>query len=149
MIMADVVKAVTDAIKSAVQDSEIPGITTDKEVVPDLVDETDTTQNLDAEMLKEAIAEGDTKGLSVDVGADYAAAQEMSTGTVGVAEAEAIVAPDFEVSTPAEVAVPTMSASDQIDYTDMAKDINPTGAGAGNVTDELMEKALNLGKPGS
>lgn len=147
--MADVVKAVTDAIKNAVQDSEIPGVSADKAVVPDLVDETDTTQNMDAEMLKEAISEGDTKGLSVDVGADYAAAQEMSTGSVDAAEAEAIVAPEFEVSTPAEVAVSTMSASDQIDYTDMAKDINPTGAGAGNVTDELMEKALNLGKPGS
>lgn len=147
--MADVVKAVTDAIKNAVQDSDIPGITNDKEVVPDLVDETNTTQNLDAEMLKESIADGDTKGLSVDVGADYAAAQEMSTGSVDASEAEAIVAPEFEVSTPAEVSVPTMSANDQIDYTDMAKDINPAGSGAGNVTDELMEKALNLGKPGS
>lgn len=146
--MTDIVKNVKDAIKSAVQDSEIPGIDSDKAVVPDLVDENDTTQNMDAEMLKEAIAEGDTKGLSVDVGADYAAAQDMSTGSVGAAEAEAIVSSDFEVSTPAEVAVPTMSANDQIDYANMAKDINPTG-GAGNVTDDLVKKALDLGKPGS
>ncbi len=147
--MTDVVKAVKNAIKNAVQDSEVPGVSSDKAVVPDLVDETSTTQNLDAEMLKDAIAEGNTKDISVDVGADYAAAKEMSTGTVDAAEAEAIVAPEFEVSTPAEVAVPTMSANDQIDYTDMAKDINPAGSGAGNVTDELMEKALNLGKAGS
>jgi hypothetical protein len=146
--MADVVKAVKDAIKSAAQDSEIPGVTSGEPVVPDLVDETNTTQNLDAEMLKEAINEGDTKEISVDVGADYAAAQDMSTGSVNAAEAEAIVAPDFEVSTPAQVAVPTMSANDQIDYTDMAKDINPTG-GAGNVTDDLVKKALDLGTPGS
>ncbi|MBM0740668.1 hypothetical protein JOY44_03380 [Phormidium sp. CLA17] len=146
--MADVVKNVTDAIKNAVQDSSIPGISNDKEVVPDLVDKTDTTQNLDAEMLKESIAEGDTKDLSVDVGADYAAAQGMSTGAVGAAEAEALVAPELEVSTPAEVAVPTMSANDQIDYTDMAKDINPAGSGAGNVTDDLVKKALDLGKAG-
>lgn len=147
--MADVVKSVKDAIKSAVQDSDIPGIGDDKPVVPDLVDETSTTQNLDAEMLKEAIAEGDTKDISVDVGADYAAAQDMSTGIVDAAEAEALGAPDFEVSTPAQVSVPTMSANDQIDYTDMAKDMNPSGAGAGNVTDDLVKKALDLGKPGS
>lgn len=147
--MTDVVKNVKDAIKNAVQDSDIPGIGSGKEVVPDLVDQNDTTQNMDAEMLKEAISEGDTKGLSVDVGADYKTAQEMSTGSVDAAEAEAIVAPDLEVSTPAQVAVPTMSANDQIDYTDMAKDVNPAGSAAGNVSDELMKKALDLGKPGS
>ncbi|PZV13501.1 MAG: hypothetical protein DCF22_10570 [Leptolyngbya sp.] len=147
--MPDIVQNVKDAIKNAVQDSNIPGIGSDKEVAPDLVDENDTTQNMDAEMLKEAISEGDTKGLSIDVGADYESAQDMSTGSVDADEAEAIVAPDFEVSTPAQVAVPTMSANDQIDYTDMAKDINPAGSAAGNVTDELMKKALDLGTPGS
>jgi hypothetical protein len=142
--MADVIKGVKDAVKNAVHDV----VHSDTNKVPDLVDESNTTQNLDAEMLKEAIAQDDAKGISVDVGADYEAAQEMSTG-LDIEEAEATVAPEFEVSTPAQVSIPTLSANDPLDYADMAKDVSPASAGAGNVTDDLMEKALNLGKPGS
>jgi hypothetical protein len=109
----------------------------------------ETEQNFDAELLKEAIAEGETKEATVDLGADYQAAQQMSQGAIGAAEAEAMVAPQFEVSSPEEVQIPSTSANSSLDYVDMAKEINPTAAGVENVTDALVEKALQMGQPGS
>jgi hypothetical protein len=108
----------------------------------------ETEQNFDAELLKEAIAEGETKEIGANVSADYEAAQQMSQSAIGAEEAEALVAPQFEVAKPEEVVIPSTASSGSVDYADMAKNVNPAPVEAGNVTDSLVEKALEMGKPG-
>jgi hypothetical protein len=114
------------------------------DVVP--VDEP-TTQNFDAEEMKAAIQEGEEKAPeAVDVSADYAAAQQMSAGIVDQQEAEKMVAPELRVKSADQVSIPTSSASQAPDYMDMARDVSPSPAGAGNITDDLVEKALEKGQ---
>ena len=110
------------------------------------------TENFDAEVVKESIATGEDKIPETNVAADYDAAQEMSTGIVDAETAEAMVAPQFEVARPDQVSIGSSSAntpdSNPSDYLDMAKEINPAPTGSGNVTDELMEKAIAKGQAG-
>lgn len=106
-----------------------------------------TTQDYDAEEMKTAISEGEEQAPeSVNVSADYEASKQMSTGRMSQQEAEKSVAPDLRVKSADQVSVSTSSANQSPDYMDMARDVNPSGAGAGNVTDELVEKALEKGE---
>lgn len=105
-----------------------------------------TTKDYDAEEMKAAIAEGEEEApASVDVAADYEASKQMSTGVMDQQEAEKSVAPELRVKSADQVSIPT-SSNQSPDYTDMAKDINQAPAGAGNVTDDLVEKALEKGQ---
>jgi hypothetical protein len=109
--------------------------------------EESTTQNFDAEEMKAAIKEGEEDAPeSVDVAADYAASKQMSTGIMDQQEAEKSVAPELQVKSADQVSIPTSSPNKAPDYMDMARDISPSPAGAGNVTDDLMEKALEKGQ---
>jgi hypothetical protein len=106
-----------------------------------------TTQNFDAEEMKAAIKEGEEAAPeSVDVAADYAVSKEMSSGIMDQQEAEKAVAPELEVKSADQVSISTSSPNQAPDYMDMARDITPSAAGAGNVTDELVEKALEKGQ---
>lgn len=107
------------------------------------------TENFDAEVVKEAIAEGDEKAPEVDVASDYAAAQQMSGGIVNAETAEELVKPQFEVEQPKDVVTGAEPTSQSADYLKMAKEVNPAPASAGNVTDDLVEKAIAKGQPGS
>ncbi|MDX2229888.1 MAG: hypothetical protein NW220_09635 [Leptolyngbyaceae cyanobacterium bins.349] len=109
----------------------------------------DHTENFDAEVIKEAIAEGDEKAPEVDVAADYAAAQQMSGGVVDAETAEQLVQPQFEVERPEDVVTGAEPTSQSADYLEMAKDIHPTPGGSGNVTDDLVQKAIAKGQPGN
>jgi hypothetical protein len=114
------------------------------DVVP--VDEP-TTQNFDAEEMKAAIVEGEEEAPeSVDVSADYEASKQLSTGVMDQQEAEKSVAPELRVKSADQVSIPTSSPNQTPDYMDMARDVNPAPAGAGNVTDDLIEKALEKGQ---
>lgn len=114
------------------------------DVVP--VDEP-TTQNYDAEEMKAAIVEGEEEAPeSVDVSADYEASKQLSTGTMDQQEAEKAVAPELQVKSADQVSIPTSSANQAPDYMDMARDINPASTEAGNVTDDLVQKALEKGQ---
>jgi hypothetical protein len=109
----------------------------------------ENTENFDAEVVKEAIAEGDEKAPEVDVAADYAVAQQLSGGIVDAELAEELVKPQFEVARPEEVVTGAEVGSGGSDYLEMAKDINPTPtAVVGEVTDDLMQKAIAKGQPG-
>jgi TRAP-type C4-dicarboxylate transport system substrate-binding protein len=108
----------------------------------------DTEQNLDAELLKEAIAQGETEGISVDLDADYEAAQSISTSTVTPKAAAELVAPERPVASPDDVKLTSISTSDSVDYAEMAKDVSPTTTSTGEVTDDLVAKALEMGQPG-
>lgn len=113
------------------------------EVKPDW----ENTENFDAEAVKEAIVEGDLPEPKADVSADYEASKEMSGGIVDEETAEKMVAPQLEMPEPMETKHVTASDSNPEDYREMAKDVSPAPEGAHNVTDNLVEKALEKGQP--
>ncbi|MDX2097027.1 MAG: hypothetical protein SFW36_04560 [Leptolyngbyaceae cyanobacterium bins.59] len=112
------------------------------------------SQNYDAQQLAEEIALGDQKTPKVDIESDYEASKELSVSPVdhtpeGEKMAEDATAPHYQVhstETSQTVAQPTGNPDD---YRKMARDIHPVNAGTGNVTDDLVEKALEKGKPGN
>ena len=112
-----------------------------------------TTQ--EAQLAAENMAIGVEAKPTVDFDADYAAAQEFSVSDVdrtgeGATVAEAATAPQFELSQPEETKIVAEPTGDPSDYLDMAKDIGDQAeAGTGNVGDDLIKKALDMGKPGS
>lgn len=105
------------------------------------------TENFDAEVVKEAIVEGDEKAPEVDVASDYEASKKMSGGIVDAKTAEKLVKPQFEVEQAEEV-VTGAEATGDANYADMAKEVSNAPSGASNVTDDLVEKAISKGKPG-
>lgn len=107
----------------------------------------------DAQLAAESMAEGREKMQSVDFDADYAAAQQFSvsdidrTGEGEKAAAEA-TAPNFQMSNSSnDTKLEAKETGDPNDYMDMAKDIAGTEA-VGNVSDDLIQKALEKGQPG-
>lgn len=108
------------------------------------------SQNFDAQQMTEAIAEGDVKAPKVDVAADYEAAQEFSVSDVdrtseGAQAAEAAVAPQFEVHAPEETSAPAQTTGNPEEFIGIAKEISPFPSAAHNVTDEQVEKAIEMG----
>ena len=112
-----------------------------------------TTQ--EAQLAAENMASGVEAKPTVDFDADYAAAQEFSVSDVdrtgeGATEAEAATAPQFQLSQPEETKIVAEPTGDPSDYMEMAKDVgSQTEAGTGNVSDDLIKQALDMGKPGS
>ncbi len=116
------------------------------------------TESHDAQLAAEEIAAGDRPAPKVDVSADYEAAQEFSTSSFdksgeGEAAAEAATASNFEAHSAEE----TQLADDHLAseptgdpdlYRDMAKQVSHSGGDTGNVDDDLVKKAIDLGKPG-
>lgn len=112
----------------------------------------------DTQRTKEEIAAGDRPAPKVDVSADYEAAQEFSTSSFdksgkGEAAAEAATASNFEVHSAEETQLPadplaSEPTGDPDLYRGMAKEISHGAEATGNVDDDLMKKALELGKPG-
>ncbi|MBD1842744.1 hypothetical protein H6F89_04840 [Cyanobacteria bacterium FACHB-63] len=116
------------------------------------------TQSQDAQQVAESIAAGDRPAPQVDVSADYEAAQEFSTSSIdqtaeGEKAAEAATATQFEAHSANETqlepdALNSEPTGDPDLYRDMAKDISHSSGATGNVDDDLMKKAIELGKPG-
>lgn len=119
----------------------------------EVVTNADASQNFDSEQAKDAIAAGEQKAPDVDVAADYEASKQFSVSEIdqtseGEKAAAEATAPQFELSQPSETRTVAEPTSDPQDYLEMAKDVSPAPAGATNVTDDLVAKALELGKPG-
>jgi hypothetical protein len=113
----------------------------------------DASENFDAQQAKEAIATGEEKAIQVDVEADYAAAQQFSVSEIdrtgeGAAAAAEVTTAQFELSKPEETPLVTEPTGNPEDYLDMAKSVSSAPAGAGNVTDDLVEKAIAKGQAG-
>lgn len=112
-----------------------------------------TTQ--EAQLAAENIASGVEETPVVDFDADYEASQQFSVSDIdrsgeGAAAAEAVTAPDFKVSQVEDTKTEAQSTGNPSDYLDMAKDVgSQANAGTGNVSDDLIKKALDKGKPGS
>jgi hypothetical protein len=108
----------------------------------------------DAELIAENIEEGIEKAPSVDFDADYDAAQQLSVNTnaqtaKGAKALQETLAPNFKVPEPEEKEVETQVTGNPEDYMKMASEISslPEDTGS-NVSDELVKKALEMGKPG-
>ena len=90
---------------------------------------------------------------TVDVSADYEASKEFSVSDIdrtgaGAEAAAAATAPKFPIPAPTEIAKPADTSGNPDDFRSMAKDLNPAGV-PGEVTDDLIQKALDLGTPGT
>lgn len=107
----------------------------------------------DAQLAAENIASGEEKAPKVDFDADYAAAQQFSVSEVdrtgeGAAAAEAATAPKYQISKPEETKIEAQSTGNPDDYAELAKEVgNSRTEGVTNVTDELLQKALEKGQP--
>lgn len=107
----------------------------------------------DAQLAAENIASGEEEAPSVDMEADYQAAQKLSVSEIdrtgeGAKAAEEATAPKQELRTPGETNTQAKPTGDPNDYMGMAKDVGGSRTEAvGNVSDDLVEKALDKGQP--
>lgn len=107
----------------------------------------------DAQLAAESMASGEEKTPEVDSNADYEAAQKYSVSEVdrsgaGAEAAEAATESDFKVPEREETKVAAQSTGNPDDYLAMAKDASSTTEDASNVSDDLMDKALEKGEAG-
>lgn len=108
----------------------------------------------DAQLAAENIASGQEQAPTVDMEADYAAAQQMSVSDIdrtggGAQAAEAATSSQFKVSEPEETQkTVAQSTGNPDDYLKMAEDADSTTESGANVSDDLIDKALDMGKPG-
>ncbi len=119
------------------------------EVKPDI--QQASTQ--EAQLAGESITSGQEKAATVDFDADYAAAQQFSVSDVdrtdeGAQAAEAVTKPQFEVTEQEETKPAANSTGNPADYLEMAKDVDSGTEAVTEVSDDLLEKALEKGQPG-
>lgn len=123
------------------------------EVNPQANTELDNTQTFDAQQITESVEAGEQKLPEVNVSADYEASKEFSVSDIdrtsaGAEAAAAATAPKFEIPAAKEIPMPSDAQGNPDDFLSMAKEVNPAGV-PGNVTDELVQKAIEMGTPGS
>lgn len=109
-------------------------------------------QNFDALQATEEIAAGEQKAPKVNVEADYEASKEYSVSDVdrsgqGAAAAAAVTAPEHELHQPEETKTVAEATGDPADYRQMAQELRPEAANAGDSHD-LIQKAIEKGQPG-
>jgi hypothetical protein len=102
-----------------------------------------SSQTYDDKQLIEDIAVGQKESPRVDVEADYQASKAYSYGLSAEAAA-AVTAPMLEIPEPETPEPIKVEASgDPSQFLAMARDL-PTTSHSGNITDELVKKALNI-----
>lgn len=108
----------------------------------------------DAQLAAENMASGQEQVPTVDMEADYAAAQQFSVSEIdrtggGAQAAEAATASQFKAPEPEEtkktVDQPTGNPDDYLEMAEDAASSTDTGT---NVSNDLINKALDMGKPG-
>lgn len=115
--------------------------------------EVNNTENFEAQQITESAEAGEQKLPTVDVSADYEASKEFSVSDIdrtgaGAQAAAAATAPKFPIPAAKDIATPADKSGKPDDFRSMAKEIKPTGT-PGEVTDDVMQKAIDLGTPGS
>ncbi|MEG4392965.1 hypothetical protein [Microcoleus sp. BROC3] len=115
--------------------------------------ESNNTESFDAQQINENVEAGEQKLPTVDVSADYEASKEFSVSEIdrtgaGAQAAAAATAPKFAIPSPKEIAKPGDSSGNPTDFRSIAEEIKPAGT-PGDVTDDLIQKAIDLGTPGS
>ncbi|MEG4217731.1 hypothetical protein QUA27_20685 [Microcoleus sp. Pol14C6] len=116
--------------------------------------EVNNTENFDAQQITESAEAGEQKLPTVDVSADYEASKEFSVSDIdrtgaGAQAAAAATAPKFPIPAAQDnTAKPVDTSGNPNDFRSMAQEIKPAGT-PGEVTDDVMQKAIDLGTPGS
>jgi hypothetical protein len=115
--------------------------------------EANNSQTFDAQQITESAEAGEQKLPTVDVSADYEASKEFSVSEVdrtsaGAKAAAAATKPQFDIPAPKDIPMSANSSGKPDDFRAMAKEVKPAGT-SGNVTDDLVKKAHDLGTPGS
>lgn len=105
----------------------------------------------DAQLAAENMVSGNEQMPAVDLDADYEASKAFSVSEIdrtgeGTQAAAKATAPNLEVPKAQETVHKTEATGNPDDYLDMAREVNPTAESAGNVDDELVEKALKKGE---
>lgn len=106
----------------------------------------------DARLAAENIASGEEKAPSVDMEADYQAAEEFSVSDVdrageGAKAAEQATAPEYQMPEAQETKTKAQPTGNPEDYQEMAKDVGgSTDQGVTSVSDDLVQQALDKGQ---
>ncbi|AFZ29680.1 hypothetical protein Glo7428_1107 [Gloeocapsa sp. PCC 7428] len=110
----------------------------------------------EAQLAAENMAAGKEEAPNIDFDADYAAAQQMSVSDIdrteaGAQAAEEATAPQFEVSQQQETntETPPPPTGNPDDYKQMAQESVAADEPVSEVSDDLLKKALDLGKAGN
>ena len=107
----------------------------------------------EGQLAAENMATGVEEVPNVDIEGDYEASKAYSVSDVdrsqaGAEAAEAATASNFEISKPEETTFQAQPTGNPNEFLDMAKNVNPR-AGEGNASsDDLIDKAIEMGKPG-
>ncbi|MBW4669362.1 MAG: hypothetical protein KME60_18570 [Cyanomargarita calcarea GSE-NOS-MK-12-04C] len=108
----------------------------------------------DAQLAAENIASGEEKAPKVDFDADYEAAQQLSVSEIdrtaeGAKAAQEATAPKFEMPQAEETTFKAEATGNPDDYLEMANDISGSpNEAVSNVSDDLLQKAFEMGQPG-
>lgn len=107
----------------------------------------------DAQLAAESMAAGTEQAPTVDFDADYEASKQFSVSEIdrteaGAEAAEAATAPQFEVPEPEETKTEAEATGNPSDYMEMASDASSTTEVVSSVSDDLLQQALEKGKPG-
>ncbi|MGB3205574.1 MAG: hypothetical protein WBB28_11345 [Crinalium sp.] len=107
----------------------------------------------EGQLAAENMAAGVEEVPNVDIEGDYEASKAYSVSDVdrssaGAEAAEVATASNMEVSQPEETTTQAQPTGNPNEFRDMAKGVNPR-AGEGNASsDDLVDKAIEMGKPG-
>lgn len=87
--------------------------------------DTETEQSFDAKVMEEEIEVGEVEAPQVNVEGDYQASKQFSQSEHNNQELEANQQKKPQSSFEPTVSEPSVSASEPIDYKEMAKEVNP------------------------
>jgi hypothetical protein len=111
------------------------------------------TTTHDAQLAAENMVSGQEKAPSVDMEADYQAAQKLSVSDIdrtgeGAKAAEQATAPKYELHESQETNTQAKPTGNPDDYVEMAKEVGGSrNEAATNVNDDLINKAKEKGQP--
>lgn len=106
----------------------------------------------DAQLAAENMAEGIEKKPEVDVNADYEASKAFSVSEVdrsgkGATAAAEATKPQFSTRQPQETKSSAQPTDNPDDYLDMAREVGHAPDAGSEVTDDMVQKALEKGQP--
>ncbi len=107
----------------------------------------------EGQLAAENMATGVEEVPNVDIEGDYEASKAYSVSDVdrssaGEVAAESATASNFEISQPEETTTQAQPTGNPNEFLDMAKNVNSRAGGGNASSDDLIDKAIEMGKPG-
>ena len=108
----------------------------------------------EGQLAAENMATGVEEVPNVDIEGDYEASKAYSVSDVdrsqaGEVAAESATASKFEISQPEETTSQAQPTGNPNEFRDMAKGVNPRAGQSSASSDDLIDKAIEMGKPGN